>query len=243
MKGIIFDISQNAIYDGPGIRSVIFFKGCPLNCEWCHNPESLKLKPQMSYFQERCVKCGSCVKVCPNNALQLTEQGINRDENLCSLCAKCVDACPNQVMEIIGKEMSVGEIVEKILRDKLFYDNSGGGVTISGGEATMQSDFLFELLGALKDQGIHTALETCGYFNKDLIEKLTDLVDLFLFDIKHVNAETHEMFTGVSNGKILSNFRSILDKVGNDRIIVRIPIIPNFNADLKTIDLMADFLI
>ncbi len=242
MNGIIFDVQNYAIYDGPGIRTIIFLKGCPLSCRWCQNPESQELNPQMSYFEEKCVGCGKCVAACPSNALTLINGKIKRNSNLCTTCAICVRACPNGVMEKIGAEREVDELVEIILRDKPFYDNSGGGVTISGGEPTMQINFLLELLKALKLQGIHTAIETCGYFNENLISDLVKYVDLFLFDIKLIDTKKHEQFTNVNNEKILANFSKIFFKVGNERIIPRIPLIPGVNTDLHTIQQIINFL-
>ena len=242
MKGIIFDIQNYAIYDGPGIRTIIFLKGCPLKCVWCQNPESQKLNPQISYFKEKCLRCGNCIDACPNDALQLLNDEITRNKELCTICGSCVEACPNDVMEIIGKEISIAELVEIALRDKSFYDNSGGGITISGGEPTIQIEFLLELLKALKEHDIHTAIETCGYFKEDLIEDLVNCVDLFLFDIKHMDMQKHTHFTGVSNEKILANFSKILFKVGNERIIPRIPLIPGVNIDENTINSIASFL-
>jgi len=150
MKGIIFDIQHYAIYDGPGIRTTVFFKGCPLRCDWCHNPESQLLKPQMSYFAEKCVACGTCIDACTSDALKLINETVVRDLNKCNICGNCADVCPNQAMEQIGKEMTPDEIVENVLRDRIFYENSGGGVTISGGEATLQAEFLLETLKAFK---------------------------------------------------------------------------------------------
>jgi len=242
MNGIIFDIQNYAIYDGPGIRTIIFFKGCPLKCKWCQNPESQQFQPQMSYFEEKCVGCGKCVAACPSNALSLIIGKIKRNLSLCTTCGTCVSACPNGVMEKIGTERELDELVEIVLRDKPFYENSGGGLTISGGEPTMQINFLLELLRALKKQGIHTAVETCGYFNEDLIDELVKFVDLFLFDIKLIENEKHKEFTDVFNKKILTNFSKILSIVGSKRIIPRIPLIPGVNTDAITIKQIIAFL-
>jgi len=242
MKGIIFDVQNYAIYDGPGIRTIIFLKGCPLKCDWCQNPESQKLLPEMSYFKDKCQLCEICVNACPNNALQLLNDEIKRDKALCTTCGICSEMCPNLVMEIVGRNISVEELVEIVVRDKPFYDNSGGGATISGGEPTLQIDFLLELLKELKKQGIHTAIETCGYFNEDLICELVKYIDLFLFDIKLIDNEKHKEFTGVLNEKILENFSKIFSKVGNERINPRIPLIPGVNTDLSAIQQIIIFL-
>ncbi len=243
MKGFIFDIQHYAIYDGPGIRTTIFFKGCPLQCLWCHNPESQLLRPQVSYFSERCKRCGACVKACPNLALSLTNSGVEIKTDLCKLCTTCIRVCPNKARALIGEEKTIEEIKDIICQDKPFYEGSGGGVTISGGEATLQSTFLIELLSSLKVEGIHTALETCGYFKKDLISKLVEVVDLFLYDIKHIDNEAHKKFTGVSNDIILSNFEKILEIIDSKRIIVRIPLIPNVNTNLRVVSQIAEYLI
>ena len=241
-KGIVFDIQYYAIYDGPGIRTCVFLKGCPLRCVWCHNPESQSLTPEMSYFAERCARCGQCVEACSSHTLHLTEDGVVRDRQLCVVCSECAQVCPNQATEKIGKELSANEIAESVLRDRAFYEASGGGVTISGGEPTLQAEFLLEILRAVKQVGIHTAIETCGYFDKRLLDSLVELVDLFLYDIKHIDSATHKKFAGVSNERILANFSEILSRVGNKRITPRIPLIPSFNDDAASIDQIAAFL-
>ena len=242
MHGIVFDIQHYAIYDGPGIRTTVFLKGCPLRCAWCHNPESQREAPEISYFRERCRECGSCVAACPAGALQLTDHGVLRDVRLCRACATCVEACPNGARELIGREMSVAEVVDAVVRDKPFYDNSGGGVTLSGGEPTMQRDFLLQLLAALKREGLHTALETCGFFQDNVVDLLVGLVDLFLYDIKQIDTEAHRQFTGVSSERVLTNFTAILGRVGSQRLLPRVPVIPGFNAGLEVLDGITDFL-
>jgi len=242
MVGVIFDIQNYAIYDGPGIRTCVYFKGCPLSCYWCHNPESQKSKPEMAYWEERCARCGACVDACSREALRLDGEKIIRDTEVCIACGDCAEACPNDAMEKIGFEITADRIIEKVVRDKAFYENSGGGVTVSGGEPTFQKDFLFELLGSLKDSGIHTAIETCGYFSENLIEPLTERTDLFLYDLKHIDPEPHRETTGVSNDGILKNFSKILAKAGVDRIIPRIPLIPGFNTDAESIEKFVSFL-
>lgn len=241
-KGLVFDIQYNAIYDGPGIRTLVFLKGCPLRCKWCHNPESQQRERQRSYFAEKCSLCGKCVKACPEKALSISGKTLNIEAEKCATCEKCAEACEPGATEIIGKEMTISEVVEKAKRDKPFYETSGGGVTVSGGEPTMRSDFLISLLTALKENDIHTAIETCGYFNASLIDKLVSVVDLFLFDVKHVNDAAHEENTGVPPGVIKNNFTAVCGKIGPVRVIPRIPLIPGFNTDDKSIGEIAAFI-
>ncbi len=242
MSGFIFDIQNYAIYDGPGIRTCVYFKGCPLRCWWCHNPESHKLKPEMGYWEDRCVLCGACVDACPNDALVLETDRVSRNRDLCTVCETCARVCPNEAMEKIGYEITTDEITEKVIRDKVFYETSGGGVTITGGEPTFQKEFLFKVLESLRDAGIHTAIETCGYFSEDLIGPLVEKVDIFLYDLKHIDASKHREATGAGNEKILNNFAKILTEVGTERIIPRIPLIPGFNTDSASISDIISYL-
>ena len=242
MPGIIFDIQNYAIYDGPGIRSCVYFKGCPLQCRWCHNPESQKAAPEMGHMREKCALCGKCVECCPNRAIDMLDDHVSRNREKCAACGACAEICPNGAIEKIGVEMSADQIVAKIVRDKPFYENSGGGVTISGGEPTFQKEFLIELLRMIKDRGINTAIETSGYFSGDLIPPLLSAVDLFLFDLKHMDTAGHREAIGAGNEIILDNFAEILSSVGPTRLIPRIPLIPGFNTDDGAISDMISFL-
>lgn len=242
ITGIVFDISTYSIYDGPGIRTTIFFKGCPLKCWWCHNPESQLLKPQVSYVYEKCILCGTCVNSCLHQALEIKENHITVNYIKCSLCGKCVENCPQHALEIIGMERTSQEVLLEVLPDKPFFENSGGGVTISGGEPTLQFKFLIELLKLFRENKIHTALETCGYFKSEYLDELIAYVDLFLFDLKHPDSKEHEKYTFVPNERILSNFRYIVKDVGSSHILARIPLIPTVNVSLQNIKKLIEFL-
>ncbi|MBN1573220.1 MAG: glycyl-radical enzyme activating protein [Deltaproteobacteria bacterium] len=240
--GIVFDIQPYSIYDGPGIRTTVFLKGCPLNCVWCHNPESQRQRPEMGYTVDKCASCGKCIEECPNGALTLMDKKVVRDYRRCAACGLCGETCPNGAHEKIGLEMSAGDIVKKVVLDKPFFDESSGGVTITGGEPTAQREFLLKIVDLLREKDIHIALETCGYFKTDIVSTLIERVDLFLFDIKHIDPEIHKTFTGVDNGLILENFRLIAGNGGSGRVIPRIPLIPGFNADTSSLKEICEFL-
>ena len=215
LSAMIFDIERNSYVDGPGIRTAVFFKGCPLSCVWCHNPESQSFEKQMMFYKSKCIGCGKCREVCPNHLQS------------CDFCGRCELYCPADARKICGKEYTTDEVLKEIVKDKPFYENSGGGVTLSGGEPLAQYDFSLELLKKAKENGIHTAVETCGYAEKSKILEIAKYVDLFLFDCKETDPELHKKYTGVDNKIILDNLKALSN--AGSKIILRCPIIPGFN--------------
>lgn len=240
MEGTIFNLMKYSIHDGPGIRTTVFFKGCPLKCLWCHNPESHRLKPQVSKYPDRCIGCGKCINLCPTNAIYVEENRINFDAKRCIQCEKCIEVCYSNSMELIGKVMTVDEVMKEVEKDSVFYEESAGGVTFSGGEPFMQYEFLEKLLTECKKKHIHTAVDTCGFVNKNILINMSSLIDLFLYDLKIMDEAKHIKYTGVSNKIILENLRE-LTKIGK-RIFIRIPIIPGINDNDESIDETAKYL-
>lgn len=238
MKAIISDIKRFAVHDGDGIRTTVFLKGCSLKCVWCHNPEGIGFKAQLGYYKDKCIGCGECIEVCPTGAHQIKDGCHIFVREKCIGCGKCVDKCLGNALMLYGKEFTVEELLPKLLEDKEFYETSGGGVTLSGGECLCQADFCAELLKKLKEKGINTAVDTCGFVSKESIDKVAPYTDIFLYDIKAIDEDVHIKCTGHSNKQILENIKYI-DSLGK-KIEVRIPYVPEYNSD--QIDKISDFL-
>ena len=235
----IFDIQRFSIHDGPGIRTVLFTKACPLKCKWCQNPESQKSKAEVAFYSDNCEDCRKCIEVCPTNAIDSITK--ISDYVACITCGACVDVCENDARRMIGSEMDEKEIITELLKDADFYNDSGGGVTFSGGEPFVNPDFLYGILKELKKHEIHTNIETSGLFDFEKVTNLLAYINLIYFDIKLFDSNIHKEYTGVSNKIILSNFIK-LNKVF-DNIQVRIPLIPNVNDGIENIKAISVFLL
>lgn len=235
-KGIVFDIQRCSLHDGPGIRTTVFLKGCLLKCLWCHNPESWCKAPELLYREDRCANCMMCTKVCPTGAHCIKEEKHIFERERCNACGKCIKVCAHSALRLLGKSMDADEIMDEVVKDMSYFSASGGGMTISGGEPTIQYDFLLELLKKAKEKGIHTCIETSGMAAKDKFISIAKHVDLFLYDIKELDNEKHFKFTGINNDLILSNLGKLYT-LGSE-IILRCPIIPGFNdseTDIKSL--------
>ncbi len=227
MNAKIIEIKRFAVHDGDGIRTTVFLKGCPLKCVWCHNPESIDFKPQMAFYKNKCIGCGECVSVCPAEAHKITQEGHTFERDLCVACGKCEKVCLGEALKFYGKEMTVDELLPILLEDKDFYETSGGGVTLSGGECLMQADFCAELLRKLKKEGVNTAVDTCGYVSRMAIDMVMPYTDIFLYDLKSYDEDVHIKCTGQSNKVILDNLKYI-DDCGK-KTEIRIPYVPKYN--------------
>jgi glycyl-radical enzyme activating protein len=227
LKAIVFDIQKFSLHDGPGIRTTVFLKGCPLRCLWCHNPESWAAQPELLYAAGKCTGCGKCAAVCSNGAHSFEAGKHIFSRNLCQACGKCADVCPMEALELCGRYRTIADVMAEVMTDLPFYQNSGGGMTLSGGEPMAQSAFAEALLRTASANGIHTALETCGFASWQEFQKILPFTDLFLFDIKSLDAEKHRKFTGVPLAPILRTLDALAAAGAN--IILRCPLIPGMN--------------
>jgi pyruvate formate lyase activating enzyme len=238
MNGLVFDIQRYAVHDGPGIRTLVFLKGCPLACPWCCNPESQRFRPELRRSAMRCKACGSCADACPEGR---NPAAAPFDGNACEACTAwtCATACPQVALRRVGKEMACGEVVAEVLKDQAFYENSGGGVTLSGGEPLAQPDFAAEFLGRCKAEGLHTALETCGFATPETVMEIEPLADLIFFDLKISDPRRHLEVLGVPSAPILANLRFLASRRG-ESVVVRIPVVPGFTGAEENLIGLAD---
>lgn len=226
-KGVIFNIQRFCVHDGPGIRTTVFFKGCPLRCSWCHNPEAMGHQPVLAFTPKHCAACGACVSACDGRVHAITDGRHRLERVRCRACGLCTEACPRQALELIGREVTAAEVMASVEKDREFYETSGGGVTFSGGEPFAQPGFLHALLTLARQAGVHTAVDTCGHAEWSDLKRSASLIDLFLYDIKLMQPDMHRDATGVDNARILENLRR-LDELGRP-IVVRRPVVPGIN--------------
>lgn len=236
VSGTVFNIQRYSINDGPGIRTCVFLKGCPLNCIWCHNPESKSSKPELSFAENKCIGCGKCETVCPNSCHVFSVDGHSIDRSKCSLCGACAEVCCG-ALEVIGKQMTAESVIKEACKDKPFYETSGGGVTFTGGEPFAQPAFLMELLRLAKEEGVHVCIETCGFVRREILEQAMEYVDLFLYDYKETDPEKHKTFTGVDSSLIQNNLCFLAES--GKKIILRCPIIPGCNDTAEHLEAIA----
>lgn len=229
--GVIFNIQKFSINDGPGIRTVVFFKGCPLHCKWCANPESQLAKIQILWDKKKCLHCHHCLEICPSKAISLKDDNIFIDTNKCTLCKQCINTCPQKALTSEGEIKTVQQVLDIVLQDEVFYEESDGGITLSGGEFLMQTQFAEELLIAAKEKNLHTCCETTGFCTPEKFQHIIQYIDYILFDLKHWDSQKHLEGTGVDNKLILTNMKYAIST--GKKVLLRIPVIPEFNDSLE----------
>ncbi len=239
--GIVTNIQRCSTEDGPGIRTTVFFKGCPLKCLWCHNIEAIAPDPRVVWYAVKCIGDQACVQACPESALELTPDGMKVDRNLCKVCGTCEEACPTGAIKVMGKLWTAEDLVQELLRDKVFFITSNGGVTLSGGEATYQPDFATQVASGLQKNGVHVALDTCGYCSEKVMRHILPRVDMILYDLKIMDPERHKQYTGVPLDRVLANAH-IVAKSGKP-VWIRTPVIPEHTDDEKNVRSIARFIV
>lgn len=241
IKGRIFSVQGYSIHDGPGVRTTVFLSGCPLRCKWCQNPESQTLDPALFFFAEKCTGCSACVPACPEHAITVQNGLSKTDRAICLSCGRCVKACPSSAREIVGQDKTSGELLDLICRDRIFFESSGGGITLSGGEVLSQPQFSAALLELFKAEGINTAIETCGFGAWSSFAEILKNTDLVLYDFKHMDSECHKQGTGVGNELILENAERVYH-TAKKRMAARVPVIPGFNDTQENMEALAKFI-
>jgi pyruvate formate lyase activating enzyme len=240
LRGVTFNVQRFSTEDGPGIRTTVFFKGCPLRCAWCHNPEGISPRPELIWYDVRCIGARDCLRACPVDALELTAQGMRINRQRCDACGACAEACPAAALEVIGRTWTPEALLAEVQKDTIFYETSGGGVTLSGGEPMMQADFVLAFLGLCREAGLHAALDTCGAAAWARYKQVLPLVDLVLYDLKIYDANCHQDGTGVDNCTILDNARRIAET--GQPMWIRTPVIPGYTANVENIAALAKFI-